>query len=445
MATTPREGSLEAPTRHPLGQKESSFYDENSLFSELERVYDICHGCRRCVSLCNAFPTLFDLIDESPSLEVDGVAKSDYWKVVDHCYLCDLCYLTKCPYVPPHEWNLDFPHLMLRAKAFAYKKGQVKIRDRIITSTDRLGKLASIPIVVNVVNAINKNEHSRALLEDSLGIHSQSILPEYHSNTLSKRTRDHKPDLTRQTATGTTTGKVAIFGTCYGEYNEPLLGEDLINVFEHNDIPTMVIPNTHCCGMPKLELGDLDAVEVLKDHNIPLMAQLVEDGWDIIAPVPSCTLQFKQELPLMFPTEPLVAQVQKAMFDPFEYLMLRHKEGLLKTDFKNPLGKVSYHVACHQRVQKIGLKTKELMMLIEGTEIDVIERCSGHDGTYTFKKEFHENAMKICRPVVNRVKKAQPDVYTSDCPMAGHHISAGLNDGSDSVHPITLIKRAYGL
>jgi Fe-S oxidoreductase len=378
-------------------------------------------------------------------MEVDGVAKKDFWKVVEHCYLCDLCYLVKCPYVPPHEWDVDFPHLMLRAKAIAFKKGQVKLRDKIITSTDKIGKLASIPIVVNVVNAINKNEHTRALLEDSLGIHHDAKLPEYHSKTLSKRTANHKTDLSQVQSTKKTTGKVAIFGTCYGEYNEPHLGEDLLKVFEHNGIPIMVIPNTQCCGMPKLELGDLDAVDVLKSHNIPLMAQLVDEGWDIISPVPSCTLQFKQELPLMYPEDRQVIKVQQAMFDPFEYLMLRHKENLLNIDFKNSPGKVTYHVACHQRVQKIGLKTKELLALIEGTEISVIERCSGHDGTYTFKKEFHDTAMKICRPVVNRVKKDEPDVYTSDCPMAGHHISAGLDDGSDSVHPITLLKQAYGL
>jgi Fe-S oxidoreductase len=340
---------------------------------------------------------------------------------------------------------VDFPHLMLRAKAIAFKKGQVKLRDKIITSTDKIGKLASIPIVVNVVNAINKNEHTRALLEDSLGIHHDAKLPEYHSKTLSKRTANHKTDLSQVQSTKKTTGKVAIFGTCYGEYNEPHLGEDLLKVFEHNGIPIMVIPNTQCCGMPKLELGDLDAVDVLKSHNIPLMAQLVDEGWDIISPVPSCTLQFKQELPLMYPEDRQVIKVQQAMFDPFEYLMLRHKENLLNIDFKNSPGKVTYHVACHQRVQKIGLKTKELLALIEGTEISVIERCSGHDGTYTFKKEFHDTAMKICRPVVNRVKKDEPDVYTSDCPMAGHHISAGLDDGSDSVHPITLLKQAYGL
>lgn len=440
-----REGSLEAPTRHPLGQNDPDFYNEEKCFEELERVYDICHGCRRCVSLCQSFPTLFDLVDESDTMEVDGVAKEDYWKVVEHCYLCDLCYLTKCPYVPPHEWNVDFPHLMLRAKAIAFKKGQVKKRDKLITSTDKLGKLASIPIVVNMVNAVNGNEHTRALLEDSLGIHHESRLPKYHSKTLSKRTRNHRPDTSSIQATDTTTGKVAIFGTCYGEYNEPHLGEDLLKVFEHNGIATMVIPNTQCCGMPKLELGDLETVDQLKRHNIPIMAQLVDEGWDIISPVPSCTLQFKQELPLMYPEDEAVARVQRAMFDPFEYLMLRHKAGLLKTDFQNKLGKVSYHVACHQRVQRIGMKTKELLALVEGTEIDVIERCSGHDGTYTFKKEFHDAAMKICRPVVNRVKKEQPDVYTSDCPMAGHHIATGLDDGSDSVHPITLVRQAYGL
>ncbi len=445
MATSSKEGSLEAPTRHPLDQNNPDFYNEDSLFAELERVYDICHGCRRCVSLCNSFPTLFDLVDESETMEVDGVAKQDYWKVVEHCYLCDLCYLVKCPYIPPHEWNVDFPHLMLRAKAVAFKKGQVKKRDKLITSTDKIGKLASIPIVVNVVNAVNKNQHTRALLEDTIGIHHNARLPEYHSHTLSKRTKNHRPDLSQIQSTEKTTGKVAIFGTCYGEYNEPHLGEDLLKVFEHNGIATMVIADTQCCGMPKLELGDLDTVDALKNHNIPLMVKLVEDGWDIIAPIPSCTLQFKQELPLMYPQDEQVLKVQQAMFDPFEYLMLRHKAGLLKTDFKESPGKVTYHVACHQRVQKIGLKTKEILALIEGTEINVIERCSGHDGTYTLKEEFHDTAMKICRPVVNRVKKDECDVYTSDCPMAGHHISAGLDDGSDSIHPISLLRQAYAI
>ena len=440
-----REGSLEAPTRHPLGQDTTEFWDEDKLFDELERVFDICHGCRRCVSLCASFPTLFDLVDESDTMEVDGVAKKDYWKVVDHCFMCDLCYLTKCPYVPPHEWNLDFPHVMLRAKAIKFKKGDIKTRDKLITSTDALGKFASIPVITQTVNAINNTALTRRILDKTLGIHPDALLPKYDSNTLVKRSKKHTPANNEAETTETTTGKVALFATCYGNYNEPQIGEDLIRVFEHNGLQVQLVQNTQCCGMPKLELGDLDAVTRAKDSNINILAQLVDDGWDIVTPVPSCTLMFKQELPLMFPDEADVIKVQQAMFDPFEYLMLRHKAGKLNTDFKKPLGKISYHVACHQRVQRIGMKTRDILALVPGTEVLPIERCSGHDGTYTFKSECHDTAMKICKPVVNRVKQSGSDVYTSDCAMAGHHIEAGLADGSKPVHPISLIRQAYNI
>lgn len=440
-----REGNLEAPTRHPLGQDTAEFWNEQTLLEELERVFDICHGCRRCVSLCGSFPTLFDLVDESSTFEVDGVAKDDYWKVVDHCYLCDLCYMTKCPYVPPHEWNVDFPHLMLRAKAIKFKKGDVKVRDKLITSTDTLGKFASIPVITQTVNAVNSNRATRKLLDSTLGIHQDSLLPKYHSNTLEKRTRKHQPKNIAVETTATTTGKVALFATCYGNYNEPVIGEDLIKVFEHNNIPVIFAKNTQCCGMPKFELGDLDAVARAKDNNIPVLAKLIDEGWDIVTPVPSCTLMFKQELPLMFPDDADVIRVQKAMFDPFEYLMLRHKAGKLNTDFKQALGKISYHVACHLRVQNIGMKTRDTLELIPDTEVLPIERCSGHDGTYTFKSEFHDMAMKICRPVVNKVKQAEPDYYTSDCAMAAHHIEAGLADNSKPLHPLSLLRKAYDI
>ncbi len=439
-----REGSLEAPARHPLDWKNPDFYNEESLFKELERVFDICHGCRRCFNLCQSFPTLFDAIDESESLELDGVAKPVYWKVVDHCYLCDMCFMTKCPYVPPHEWNLDFPHLMLRAKVVKYRKGDVKTRDRILTSTDAVGSLAGIPVVSGVVNAANRMKPFRKVLDKVLGVHPDALLPEYHSNTLSKRLKGHSSAVAAE-AVGPTKGQVALFGTCYGEHNEPLLGEDLVAVFEHNGIPVRLADATRCCGMPKLELGDLDAVVKAKEHNIPLLARLVDEGWDIVAPVPSCVLMFKQELPLMFPDDPQVAKVRDAIFDPFEYLALRHKHGKLNTDFKNPLGKVAWQVSCHLRVQNIGQRTREILSLVPDTQVQAIERCSGHDGTYTVKSEFHADAMKICKPVVSRVKQFNADHYGSDCPMAGRHIQSGLADGTESEHPLTLLRHAYGI
>ncbi len=440
-----REGSLEAPTRHPLDWRNPEFYDETSLFEELERVYDICHGCRRCVSLCNAFPTLFDLVDASETLEVDGVAKSDFWQVVDHCYLCDLCYMSKCPYVPPHEWNVDFPHLMLRAKAVKFKKGDIKPRDRLLTSTDLVGRLAGIPVVVQAVNAANKSPVMRKGLERVLGVHPDAVLPNYHSATARKRLASHPIMGGELREAGRTRGKVALFATCYGNYNEPQLAEDLFKVFEHNGIAMTLAEKEQCCGMPKLELGDLEAVAEAKAANIPVLARMIDAGWDIVAPVPSCVLMFKQELPLMFPDDEDVLKVRAHIFDPFEYLMLRHKEGLLATDFKNPLGKVSYHAACHLRVQNIGLKTRELLALVPDTSIEVIERCSGHDGTYAVKSEYHEVSMKICRPVVKKVQQAGCDHYASDCPMAGHQIENGLEDHREPEHPLSLLRLAYGL
>jgi Fe-S oxidoreductase len=440
-----REGSLEAPTRHTINWKDSKFYDQDELFKELERVYDICHGCRRCVSLCHAFPTLFDLVDESETMEVDGVAKDDYWKVVDHCYLCDLCFMTKCPYVPPHEWALDFPHLMLRAKAVKYKRGNTRPRDRILSNTDGVGSLAGIPVVAGIVNATNKSGIGRKMLDSVLGVHPEARVPQYHSNTLRKRLAGKVGLDAEGEPAGPTTGKVVLFTTCYNNFNDPDVGMDLTAVFEHNGIAITIPEKERCCGMPKLELGDLDAVEAAKDINIPILEKLVDQGWDIVAPIPSCVLMFKQELPLMFPDDAAVQKVKEHTYDPFEYLMLRHKHGKLSLDFKQPLGMVAYHAACHQRVQNVGQKTREVLSLVPDTKVEIIERCSGHDGTYAVKKEFYDYSMKIVRPVVNRVKQAKPDHYGSDCPMAGQHIGHGLDDGSRPEHPLTLLRKAYGV
>ncbi|MFT7090533.1 MAG: Fe-S oxidoreductase [Candidatus Azotimanducaceae bacterium] len=438
----PREGSLDAPTRHPIEWKTDEFWDENSLFSELERVYDICHGCRRCVSLCDSFPTLFDLVDESPTMEVDGVEKSDFYKVVDQCYLCDLCYMTKCPYVPPHEWNVDFPHLMLRAKAQRFKDEGASLRDKIMTSTDTVGKLATIPLVDVTVNAANKSPLFRNALEKTLGVHKDAPLPEYHSKTLRKTFRSN--DLEPKPA-GRTTGKVAFYATCYGNYNLPDLGNDFSKVFEHNGIHIDIVPKEACCGMPKLELGDLESVNKLKEENIPVLARLVDQGYDLIAPIPSCVLMYKQELPLMYPDDEDVIKVKNAFFDPFEYLFLRHKKGEFNTDFTTSLGDVSWQVACHLRVQNIGYKTRDILNLVPDTNVTAIERCSGHDGTYAVKKETREKSSKIARPVVRQVEKQAPQHFISDCPMASTHIANLTDMVSEPEHPMTLLRIAYGL
>ncbi|MCG6876881.1 MAG: Fe-S oxidoreductase [Betaproteobacteria bacterium] len=441
---TAREGSLEAPTRHPIAWKSPDFYDEGKLNAELHRVFDICHGCRRCVSLCNAFPTLFDLVDNGETGEVESVATADYAKVVDQCYLCDLCYMTKCPYVPPHEWNVDFPHLMLRAKAAGFREHGASFRDRLLTSTDALGKLAAIPVVAQTVNAVNGNRAARTLMDKTLGVHRDRELPPYTPARFRAKAADSAAYAVRDGQR--TPGKVAIFATCYINYNEPGIGHDLLKVLDHNEIPHVLVEKEACCGMPKLELGDLESVERLKDINIPPLARLARDGYAILTAVPSCTLMFRNELPLLFPDDADVRLVADAMFEPFEYFVLRNKDGLFKTDFRERLGKVAYHIPCHARVQNIGQKTRELLQQIPGTEVRTIERCAGHDGTWGVKSEFFQASMKIARPVARAVAESEPDYVSSDCAMAARQIMQAVGETrARKEHPLSLLRIAYGL
>ena len=441
---TTREGSLEPPKRHPLDWENPEFYDESKLFQEMERVFDICHGCRRCVNLCTAFPRLFDLIDDGSTGELDGVEKPKFWEVADQCYLCDMCFMTKCPYVPPHPWNVDFPHLMLRAKVVKHEKGETRFRDKLLSSTDLVGKLASIPVVTQTVNAVNKNAAARKLMDNMIGIHAERKLPEYDSRKFRSNARVNTAHEVR--AGAKTPGKVAIYATCYVNYNEPGIGHDLLKILDHNEIPACLVEKEACCGMPKLELGDLQAVKELKEKNIPPLAQLAREGYGILTAVPSCTLMYKQELPLMFPADDDVQIVANAMFDPFEYLTLRKRDGLLKSDFKQPLGKVSYHIPCHLRVQNLGQKTREMLQAIPGTQVTVVERCSGHDGTWGVKSEYFANSMKIGRPVFRQMAAPDPDYISSDCAIAARHIEQGMGaTKAQKQHPLTLMRIAYGI
>lgn len=439
-----REGSTQAPLRNPLGWKDPEFYDPVALEAELHRVYDVCHGCRRCFNLCTAFPTLFDAIDAAPSNELDTVPKTAYWEVVDQCYLCDMCFLTKCPYVPPHPLNIDFPHLMLRAKAIQHKKGEFTFRDKVLSSTDAMGKLASIPVVVRAVNAVNRNKTTRKIMAATFGVHQDRVLPIYTSATFRRTARPQDRFAVKNGAK--TPGKVAIYATCYVNYNEPDIGHDLLKILAHNEIPTRLVEKEVCCGMPKLELGDLETVERYKNINIPPLARLAREGYAILTGVPSCTLMYKQELPTLFPDDADVKRVADAMFDPFEYLVARHKESLLKINFTRPLGNVSYHVPCHQRVQNIGNKTRELLSLVPETKLNTVERCCGHDGTWGVKSEYFDNSMKIGKPVFKAMATNTPRYITSDCAIAARQIAQGMGDAApEKAHPITLLRIAYGL
>jgi glycerol-3-phosphate dehydrogenase subunit C len=444
-----REGSLDAPTRHPVNWQDPAFYDEAALDQELRRVFDICHGCRRCFNLCDSFPRLFDLIDSSETEELDSVVSGDFKQVVDACTLCDMCFMTKCPYVPPHEFNLDFPHLMLRYRAVEKKNGQVSFVSRQLAKTDRNGKLAK-PVAPLANWASSRHNHlTRGVMEKTLGIHRDAALPEYRSQTLVERAAAEKPEVNRQApAYGR---KAVLYATCFGNYNKHDIGEATRKVLSRNGVVTEVV-HPGCCGMPLMEQGDLAAVAASAESISDALCKWIDDGYDIIALVSSCALMLKFEWPLLLPDNARVQKLAQGTFDISEYIVdIAKKEGL--AEGLQPLdGSVSIHLACHARAQNMGPKGAEMLRFIPETRVAVVERCSGHGGSWGIMKENFETALKIGRVAAKNSLASKARYIASECPLAADHLLQGMEKQDEAAaselhvgHPVQLMARAYGL
>jgi glycerol-3-phosphate dehydrogenase subunit C len=446
-----REGSLEPPKRVPIDWQSPEFYDEAALEKEMRRVFDICHGCRLCFNMCDSFPRLFDLIDAAGDKELEGVATADFKQVVDACTLCDMCFMVKCPYVPPHAFNVDFPHLMLRYRAVQHKKGEIPtFWEKQLTSTDRNGHLcAHMPGLANWASDLG-NGMTRAAMEKVAGVDRKAALPKYHRRTLETRAKAGPPAV--NTAAPAHGRKAALFATCFSNYNNPGIGEAMIRVLAHNGVETEVV-YPGCCGMPKLEHGDIAAVAESARKVSAALKPYIDKGYDVVALVPSCALMLKFEWPLILPGDPAVAALGKATRDAAQYLVeIAKKEGLAP-GLKPLDGGVTLHIACHARAQNMGQKATEMLRLIPGIDLKVIERCSGHGGSWGVMKGNFETAMKVGKPVARQAAQAKKTFVASECPLAGMHVLQGMERVEEegkivpghAPHPIELFAKAYGL
>jgi glycerol-3-phosphate dehydrogenase subunit C len=439
-----REGSLEPPVRHALAWQDPDFYDMAKIDAEMHRVFDICHGCRRCFNLCDSFPRLFDLVDAQPD-EVAGVDPKDYKQVVDACTLCDLCFMTKCPYVPPHEWALDFPHLMLRYRAAELKAGKDDKIVAQITETDRNGKLAAL--AAPLANAANANPAARAVMESTIGVDRHAALPKFNGRTFVLRAMEEKPEVnTRAPAYGR---KAVLYATCFVNYNNPEIGTATRAVLAKNGVETEVV-YPRCCGMPQFERGDVARVAEHAQTVADALLPYVEADYDVIAMVPSCALMLKFEWPLILPKDAKIKQLANATFDVSEYVVdIARHEGLEPGLSALP-GGIAVHIACHARAQNMGQKAAEMLRLIPEADLAVIERCSGHGGSWGVFKGNFDIALKVGRPVARQAINSAKAFVASECPLAGEHIVQGMErlDGAaapeHSWHPIQLFARAYG-
>ncbi len=416
-----------------LNHTSAEFWDQRALEKELLRVFDICHGCRRCFNLCPSFDFLFKTIDRKGD-EVENLGPADFEHTIDLCYQCKLCY-NHCPYTPPHRWQIDFPHLMLRGRLVKARRRGIPLRDRILSHTDALGTLGCA--LAPLSNWANRNPIMRLVMEKTLGVHRHRNLPSFHRETFAEWYARHR----RPSAPSSSSGRsVALFYTCSVNYNQPEIGRAAVHVLEKNDID-VVVPKQKCCGMPFLDSGDLDSALESVAFNSRALEDLVRRGLDIVSLGPTCTLMLKQEYPALV-DEDRVRTLAGHVFDICEYLMKLHEEGKLNTDFVKGMGRIAYHIPCHLRAQNIGFKSRDLMQLLPNTHVRLIEQCSAHDGTWGAKKEYYHLSLKWAEKLFTQVNEGPVDRVVSDCPLAGLQIAQGTQQ--KPVHPIQIVAEAYG-
>jgi glycerol-3-phosphate dehydrogenase subunit C len=438
------EGSLEAPTRQIIDWRNPDFADPVKLDEEMRRVFDICHGCRRCFNLCDSFPRLFDLIDSSPAEDVEHLASEDFKPVVEACTLCDMCFMTKCPYVPPHPFLLDFPHLMLRHRFVEAKQGHVDFTQRQLAEMDRNGTMARV--ASPVINWASKkgNHLTRPVMEKVTGIDRNATLPQFHSRTFVSQTRG-EPLQPNPAGPAHGKRKAALYATCFVNYNKPATGMAARAVLGHLGVETKVT-YPGCCGMPFLEQAELERVAKSAAKVSKELVKLIDEGYDIVALTASCGLMLKFEWALICPDNPDVQKLAENVWDIDEYVVdVMKKDGVPAGMKPLPEG-VTVHLACHARAQNMGPKAAEMLKLIPDTPVDVIERCSGHGGTFGVVKPTHAVGVKVGRPVFRAAGSQKRGHIVSDCPLAAQHIVANTETGvTEPEHPIQIMARAFGL
>ncbi len=441
-----KEGSLSAPTRNTVDWNSQSYLDEKELDQEMRRQFEVCHSCRRCFNLCDSFPTLFDLIDQSTNESVDDLTKKDFEDITDKCTLCDMCFMTKCPYVPPHEFNIDFPHLMLRYRTYQDKQNKLPKIPKELAKTDRNANLAKISL--NLANWASKkqNKITRGSLEFFTGIDKDAELPKFEkksfdqlSNSLNTKVNENAPAFGR---------KVVIYSTCYVNHNNSVVGIAAQKVLNHNGVET-VSSYPGCCGMPYLEQAQHEKVKLQSEKVSKELSELIDEGYDIVTLTASCGLMLKFEWPLINPDNENVLKLSKHIFDIDEYIVdISKKEGMVD-GLQAINGGITVHHACHARAQNMGNKAMEMLKKLPETKLDVVEKCAGHGGTFGVMKKTRKSAVKYGKKTARQIKNKKNKLMVSDCPLACKHLNEFLNDDKESdytsMHPIEVIAKSYNL
>ncbi len=413
---------------------EPRYWDRAKLNVELNRVFDICHGCRLCFNLCPSFPALFEAIDHLGTEDVRDLSDEQKQRVIDLCYECKLCEV-RCPYTPRdgHEFQLDFPRLIMRARAVNGRERGIPLRDRILGDPDRVGKLGTA--IPRLANLACRGSLQRLIMEKLLGIHRRKIMPDFtRERFTSWIERNGLPPAPAEPAM-----KVAIFHTCFVNYYNPAPGIALVRVLHKNGCQ-IASPPQNCCGMPAIDAGDIAFAQQEARQNIASLLPVVRSGYRIAAINPTCSMTLRREYPNLVGT-PEAQEIANAAADPHELLDELRRKGKFNRAFRSSPGKIAYHVPCHLKAQNIGLRSRQLLRQIPGTEVITVDACTAHDGTWAMKRENFELSMKYGERAFVPMREAHAAVMATDCPLAAIQIEQGT--GVRPLNPVEILAQAY--
>jgi Fe-S oxidoreductase len=411
------------------GYADPDFLERGALDAELTRVFSKCHDCRRCLPLCPSFPALFKAIDRHEQ-DATQLSAEERRTVIDLCYQCKLCY-NHCPYHPPHEWQIDFPKLMTRAKLVQAREERIPLGDRVGQRQDLLGRMSCL--TAPLTNAAFRNRAMRLLVEKATGIDRRWIMPTYERRPVSRWLRGRSPAAGEH-------GRALLFTTCFVEYSEAETARACVQVLEHNGI-AVEGGYEACCGAPFLHGGDLKNARRNAERVVAGLAARVAEGVPVVVPGPTCSYQLKHEYPDMLGSD-AARLVAEQTFDVGEYLWKLRTDGTLRREFPRPLGRIAYHLPCHLKAQNIGFRSRQLLRLA-GAEVEMLDFCSGVDGTWGMKARWYEQSLAVAEKLLEGVRQAKPDRIATDCPLSALRIFEGT--GQRAVHPVVLLREAYGL
>jgi Fe-S oxidoreductase len=417
-----------------------SYLDPVAARAERDRTFQVCSDCRICVRLCPSFRSLFSMIDdyEDGAHDVTVLQDAEHDRVVAECYQCKLCHVV-CPYTPERqqEWVIDFPRLMMRSLAIHHVQAKVPPSARLLARTDLQGKVATA--LAPVVNRANNVGIARTAMEKVTGIARERLLPSFAKVRFSKWFRSRGNDAP---VVDTPRATVTLFPTCLVEYQEPAIGKALVGVYERNRVVCELPEGEICCGMPWLDAGDVDQFREHARHNIDVLAPRVRAGADVVVPQPTCAYVLRNDYPDFVDTDD-AALVAEHTYDSSEYLLARHREEPLDTEFGGTTyPSILWQAACHYRAQMIGPKSKQLMELT-GADVTMVERCSAIDGTWGLRAENVELAKRVAKPLMEKVSAATDTLVVGDC----HLSNTAIREQTDTTpsHPMQVMARAYGI